>query len=90
MPQREHMRSSFREPVVEQGTAKEDDPAENRNPVQFAQRTSNHIARQMSIRQNARSKHRRRQHERKENQPTNPADQREQHEKRIRKDIRGL
>jgi hypothetical protein len=72
------MRAAFREAVVEQGTGQKDDSRNDGDPMQFAQRASDYIPREMRIRQNL--KRGGCKHESKKDQTTDPGHKGEQHE----------
>src|ERR1700722_612604 len=80
MPQGEDLESAFSETTVEQRTGQKHESGNDGDPVQLGQRASHDIAGEMRVRQNARSKHSRRQNERKKDQTTDPGYEREQHD----------
>jgi len=79
VPHREDMRRSIGESAIEQGTDKEDNSGNDRDPMKLAQRTSHDVPSEMRVRQNL--KRRRREDEGKEDQPADPGHKRQQHKK---------
>src|SRR5580704_8299228 len=88
MPRRKHLRRAVNHTTVEQRTAEKNNSGNHANPVQLAQSAPNYIAGQMSGRQNG--KRRRREHKCKEDEPADPADQRQEHKKTQKGHSRGL
>jgi len=75
----EYVRGSVSKATVEQGADKKDNAGNDGNPVQLAERSSDDIACEMRARQNL--KRGRSKHESKEDQPADPTDERQKHEK---------
>ena len=78
MAHREHVRRPVGDAAVEQGTSQKDDPGDDGDPVQLAERASNDVSGEMRVGQNL--KRRGREHECEEDQTADPDDEREQHQ----------
>jgi hypothetical protein len=78
MPHRKDVRSPVGETAVEQGTGEKDNPGDDGDPMQLAERASDEVAGEMGIGQNL--KRRGREDEREEDQATDPGGKGEQHE----------